>query len=563
MKKEISSYWLIVILVFLAAALVRFVGLTSWPPGIYPDEAMNISDGLGTAEKGGWEWFYENNQGREALYMNILGYLMHWFGPTLFVVRFLPAMIGFLTLPAVFWIGKRLFSDRVALYSLALTAFSYWHLNFSRIGFRALMMVLMISWGFALLTEALYRLKGTGRKKKNSGDSGTLFFGLSGLFFGISLHTYIAVRIVPAVIFVALFVFALFYRDKIKILLRQVLIFSFFALLTAAPLLLDFWNFPEHFSGRTNNVSVFKAENMPAELARTTSLTLASFLFYGDQNWRHNYPYLPVILPIWGIPLLCGFVLAIYNFFATAFGLFFRQLKVKEEELWSIFGQIFLAAWWFLLLMPSVLTVEGIPHALRSIGAIPPTFLLAAFVAVRWAKGERAKKVLAALVIFSSLLSVFAYFFLWGRSTQAYDAFEYRLSGMGIFLRDRAAENESTHLYVVANNESLRTSVNLPVAAEPIRFYTWSVKDRVEFILPENLEQIAIKAPAKIVMMQEDSALAEKIQQKFPFLTIKKLRIGSLPVSDPGTVNFQPQGEEGFLNPNIPVYAEFTILESK
>ncbi len=560
MEKKNSNYWLLVFFVFLAAAFVRFIGLTSLPPGIYPDEAMNIGDGLPTAERGGWEWFYENNQGREGLYMNILGYLLHWFGPSLFVVRFLPALIGFLTLPAIFWLGRKLFDKRVAIYALALTAFSYWHLNFSRIGFRALMMVLFVSWTFAFLVEAFYRLKKSDSKKKRP-DTGTLFFILSGLFLGLSLHTYIAVRIVPAVLVVAFVAFALFYRNQIKILLRQGLIFAFFALLTAAPLLIDFYNFPEHFTGRTNNVSVFKSENIPAELLRTGGLTLASFLFYGDQNWRHNYPYLPVVLPIWGVPLLFGFAFAIYKFFVVLIGIFFGSKKIKEQELWLTFGQILLAAWWFLLLMPSIMTVEGIPHALRSIGSIPPTFLIAAFTVAQWAKSERAKKIVAALIVVSSLFSVFAYFFLWGRSVQAYDSFEYRLSGMGIFIRDMAKKEGETNFYVIANNDSLKTGFNLPVAAEPIRFYTWQVRDRVSFILPENLDKMEIKSPAKVVIMQEDSSLAEKIKQKSPDLEIKKLRIGSSPVFNANTVNFNPVGEEGFLSPSIPVYAEFTILE--
>jgi hypothetical protein len=38
----------------------------------------------------------------------------------------------------------------------------------------------------------------------------------------------------------------------------------------------------------------------------------------------------------------------------------------------------FLLLWLFVLLVPSLLTTEGRPHALRAIGAIPPTMILAA-----------------------------------------------------------------------------------------------------------------------------------------------------------------------------------------
>ena len=132
---------------------------------------------------------------------------------------------------------------------------------------------------------------------------------------------------------------------------------------------------------------------------------------------------------------------------------------------------------------------------------------------------------------------------------------------MGIFIREKAKEDEETNFYVLANNDSLRTDVNLPVAAEPIRFYTWNLKERVRFILPEELDQVEIKMPAKVIIMQEDREMAERVKAKVSLLEIKKVRIGSLPASDDGTVNFNPVGIEGFLNPPIPIATDFTILE--
>jgi len=43
----------------------------------------------------------------------------------------------------------------------------------------------------------------------------------------------------------------------------------------------------------------------------------------------------------------------------------------------------------------------------------------------------------------------------------------------------------------------------------------------------------------------------------------KKVRIGSLPVKEEGVVNFNPKELEGFLNPSIPVYADFKMIELK
>ncbi len=563
MENKKIVYWLLVALILLGSAGVRFVGLTSLPPGIYPDEAMNTTDGLATAEKGGWEWFYENNQGREGLYINILGYLLHWFGPSIFVVRFLPALIGFLTLPAVFWLGLRLAGRIPAIYALALMGFSYWHLNFSRIGFRALLMVFLITWTFAFLIEGLSRLKEKKDKKFWSVTGSTWFFALAGLSLGLSLHTYIAVRIVPAILIVAWLAFILLFREKTKALLLKTVIFGFCALITAAPLLLDFYTFPEHFSGRTNNVSVFKSENMVLDLAKTTGLTLASFVAYGDQNWRHNYPYLPLVLPFWGILLLGGIFYGKIFFLKQAFKSLIKKEGVNSKLLWSAFGWIFLIAWWVFLLLPSILTVEGIPHALRSIGSIPATFLIIAIVIGLLYKKKSYQKVFLFLMAVTVLVNMGAYFFLWGRSPQTYGAFEYRLSGMGVFLRELASNDQTTNLYVVANNGSLRTSVNLPVAAEPIRFFTWGVRDQINFIRPEELDQLQIKTPAKVFLMEEDGGIESRIRNMAMNSVSKKVRIGSLPVKEDDVVNFNPKELEGFLNPSIPVYADFKMIELK
>lgn len=512
-KKKYLTEVLLVIAILAGGFFIRFVDLTGFPPGLYPDEAMNLSDGLKAAEAGTWPMFFENNNGREGLYMDIIGYLLHWFGPQLWIVRFLPALIGALTLPAVYWLGRRLTNRFGALIALALMTFSYWHLNFSRIGFRAILMVGILSWAFAFLIEGFWRLL----KKPKNNSGWQLFFILGGLFLGLSLHTYIAVRIVPAVLLVLWFLAFFFFTSQRKNIAFGLLITGIFAFLTASPLLYDFYHHPDHFTGRASNVSVLKSPHVLTDLSKSLGLTFLSFLFYGDQNWRHNYPYLPLLMPFWGIFLLAGFGWGIL----ILLGKIWQKIRhwktpTNFEKIWPILAWGFLIAWWFCLLAPSFLTNEGLPHALRSIGALPATFLLVGFLLDRWFKSPKIRKIIVVLVIFNSLFNVYAYFFLWGRSPDAFGAFEYRLSAIGAYLRETIPQNSQTHFYLITNSDAYHTDDNLPVMVEPIRFYTWEVRNQLKFIVPEDFQVAMIQKPAIIAFVQKDQDITEQIKKTYP-----------------------------------------------
>jgi|GEM_PF-829766 len=574
MSQNKSNWFLIelaiVAVVIAVGAYVRMTDLTCLPPGLYPDEAMNTTDGLTTAEAGRWELFYENNQGREGLYINILGYLLHWFGPSLWIVRFLPALIGTLTLPAIYWLGRRLCGSAPcrsgsgrfgSLVALGLMAFSYWHINFSRIGFRALLMVFLLAWAFAFLGEGFWRI--IYRESKKFSVPVWVFFAAAGLILGLSLHTYIAVRIAPAVVVVLWVAAFIFFANSWKDILRAGLVTLLFAAVTAAPMLYDFAVNPTHFAGRTNNVSVLKSPHMIQDLGKSVFLTLASFVAYGDQNWRHNYPLLPLVLPVWGIILFIGVVLGVIKFFQELAGKLVKKGNKSKDKNWELVAWVFLIAWWVFLLVPSILTNEGLPHALRSIGAIPPTFILIGFMVDKWTKNFTWKVVFSFLVVINAFISVYAYFFAWGGNSVAYGAFEYRLSGMGIYLREEIPQEPTNNFYVVTNRDSFLTSANLPVLVEPVRFFTWQYRDRVNFIMPDDFDIKQIKLPAKIVLMQENNDVIQSVKSAYPQARLKRIKVGGGGEggSDSNLKVFAPEGKECFLASGVEAGAIFPLLE--
>src|SRR3989344_5054666 len=63
--------WTIVLLIIIVAAIFRFQNITSAPPGLYPDEAMNGNNALQAIDTGDYKVFYPENNGREGLFINI------------------------------------------------------------------------------------------------------------------------------------------------------------------------------------------------------------------------------------------------------------------------------------------------------------------------------------------------------------------------------------------------------------------------------------------------------------------------------------------------------------
>jgi hypothetical protein len=55
----------------------------------------------------------------------------------------------------------------------------------------------------------------------------------------------------------------------------------------------------------------------------------------------------------------------------------------KKEGYWKYF---LLGSWFWLMLMPVITTAEGIPHGLRSIGVIPPVFIISAWALYEFAQ---------------------------------------------------------------------------------------------------------------------------------------------------------------------------------
>ena len=196
------------------------------------------------------------------------------------------------------------------------------------------------------------------------------------------------------------------------------------------------------------------------------------FFWSGDCNWRHNFNCAPQLHPIAALFLLIG-IAALW------------QSGLEKWKKWLI------AVWTLALMLPAALTREGIPHALRTIGMIPPLVLLAGLGAdrVRMSIGQWIEKKKALwpeytgqlgrlryellFLFFLVLLAVpfmtyRTYFLHWSNHPKTYEAFDTSNYHMGQYLAGLPKEIKK---YVVVNARGVDVR-GIPMPSQTVMFVT-------------------------------------------------------------------------------------------
>ena len=359
MQRPSRRQVLIIVGILVIASFFRFYQLDKYPPGLYPDEAMNGSNALVANETGDYKIFYPENTGREGLFINIQALSIKYFGISPWSLRSVSALFGILTILGLYLLARELFDWRIATISSFLMAVSFWHVNFSRIGFRAIMLPFVLVYLFYFLWRGLRH-------------SNWWYFFLAGIFGGLGFYTYTSYRIAPLIlilIFVNYWMFLKkdFHHENYEHTRNRFL--GGFSLLmitiffVALPIGVYFLKNPQNFMQR-NTQSVFVQAKPAREFAGSIVKTLGMFSFYGDGNDRHNISGQPMLgWPI-GILFIIGFIKELTHW-----------LRRKHGHLSPVHTLLF--AWFFVFLLPGFLSTEA-PHALRAIGVIPVVMIFCA-----------------------------------------------------------------------------------------------------------------------------------------------------------------------------------------
>ncbi len=342
----------LLVVITLVGAGLRFYQLGELPPGIYRDEAYNGLDALRVLE-GHTPLYFQDNNGREPLFIYLLALPIALLGATPLALRLVSAIAGTLTVPAVYWLARELSDPAEALLTAFLCAVTVWSVNLSRFAFRAVVMVPVLTAMLALWLRA-DRLR-----------SPRLAL-LSGAAYGLSWYTYLPARM--AVVALGLVWLVRWLRGQPW--WRGWLLFGAGALVVAAPLLgymLTHW---ETTIGRAGQVSVFNPAihggSALGMLAQNTWRTALSWFWRGDFIPRHNIPLRPVFQPLIAAAFALGAYLACH--------------RPRLQRGWGLV-LVFLGV----MCLPTILA-EGAPHFLRATGVLPVLYLLPALGAAHAAR---------------------------------------------------------------------------------------------------------------------------------------------------------------------------------
>lgn len=388
----------LMVLCLLVAAALRLPDLATLPPGVHYDEAANgvLAGDIGL--RGERPIFITSYTGKEVLFFYLAGGMVRALGDSVFALRLNSAFIGILTVAATYWLGREMLADRrIALLAAAFLAVSFWHVLFSRLGFRVISEPLLQ----ALTVAALFRGLRTNR---------WAWFVVAGVLLGLTAYTYLAARLFPVLLLLAALPLLL-ERPSAGPRWQQLMLTGAIAFLVVLPLARFFVANPDTFWTRIDQVGATGEAGLTLGAAFAKSLGM--FFLVGDPYLRFNLPERPLFDFVLGALLVVGWLIAAVRL---------RRLPYD----WQRSALLLLLAAPLIMLLPTALAVnEIVPSNLRAMGMIPFVFFLPAIGLVtlvrdieRRLKGPSiayAVQVLVPLVLIGGgLLTALAYFHDWG-----------------------------------------------------------------------------------------------------------------------------------------------------
>ncbi|HEX3099423.1 MAG TPA: hypothetical protein VHQ41_00430 [Patescibacteria group bacterium] len=480
--------WLLAGIILLAIGF-RFYQIKTMPGGLFPDEAANGLD-INLMEQGHLQPFYERGNGREALF-----FYMEWasvaaFGKGPWQHHIVSATVGVVGVLGCFLVTQKLFTlfgkkreeddadpsgalavksraTNLALLASFFMAVSSWHVVLSRTAFRANLIPMFAGFTFYF---GLLAFSAPTRAKRY------MWSIITGATFALGFYSYIAYRIMAPLIVVALLwpiavdLFKTPRFAQIKKFFGPFVALCVAFIIFIAPIAYYFWTHAGSFIGRSGQVSVFNPElnqgNLIGTIIEVFKQSMLAYFYHGDLNWRHNIsgqPFLSIIIsPFFAIGLIG----------ITALAARYAFTPIKNKADWKYF---LLAGWFWAMLIPVVTTAEGIPHGLRSVGAIPEVFIITA-VGLVWVLGLSGKVVkkfwpmlnpwqkqvlnfafglkTVAFILALILQTYFLYFIYAANSPENFYAFRSDLTPVSEYLKQTGSK---TNTYLILDKFSIQT----------------------------------------------------------------------------------------------------------
>lgn len=346
------SRWLLLGLILGVATFLHVWRLPEFPAAISGDEAYNGVEALLLMQYPAWIIYAPSNSGREALFHYVLMLPVSIFGPTIFALRIVPALASLLIIPLTYSWLRSLYPGAnpwIGVLAAALIATSLWTLQLSRLGLRGILLVPCML--------AAYYFFWRGYTRNQSRD-----FVISGLWLGLTVHTYTASRSLPLVFILFVIYVLAFHRATFWTAVRGLVITGVASLVVFAPLGWYFWTHPYAFLHRSQEASLW----YHYQIANYTQTYLGSFPDYVLARWLDHLLWFGETIQLgwfgWGL-LLVGL------------GLVRVGMLARREA-----GYAFLLISFGVGVMPLAV---GTATTMRIVAALPATYVLMA-IGVLW-----------------------------------------------------------------------------------------------------------------------------------------------------------------------------------
>lgn len=357
-------------IIILIAALFRLIGLAHVPPGLYADEASTGYDAYSLLLTARDQYGHflpllarSLNDYNEALFRYALVPFIAVLGLSEFTIRLLPAIIGTLTVGVLLFLVKKMFNSKIAFWSTLFLAISPWHIQFSRIAFRAILFPFLFCIGLYFLIKSIDTKR-------------FAWYLASVVVFFITLWTYMAARVFVPLFFIGAILITL---KEVRFAKRSI-IYLLGVFLVAYLASLSIWLSPEGMARANATLALAPLRN----IYYYSTYFSPDFLFFsGDSLWRCSPRGMGQLYIFELITILTGLGVLFY---------YRNSLQSKLLGLWLVLYPI-----------PAALTQSN--NALRSIVGAPLFAILSGIgisTLISFFKGAR--KIIVTTVTFTIIL---------------------------------------------------------------------------------------------------------------------------------------------------------------
>ena len=391
------------IAILLVAAALRLVALGDVPPGPGYDELQN-SLLVERVLAGEWAIYFPENHGQEPLYPTLEALAVRLLGWSVFSLRLPGALLGVLSVLALYLVGRRLTNRRGALLAAAFQAISFWPLLETRMALETSLLPPLAALAMLFLARGL-------DERARPRWRALLDFALVGLLLGGHVYAYTPGRVMPLLPLGLLAYLLLLDRATLRRLWPGLLLLCLVTLLVVAPLALFLHIHPEA-EERIDQLSGPLAALRQGDfypVLKTAAGTLCMFTLRGEPQWLYNISGRPVFDPFTSLFFYVGLVLCIARL---------RQWRYGVTLLWLLVG-----------LGPALVSPPSGSFT-HTLAAQPAVYLvLAAGVDAAWEWLARRRAwagplTVALLLALNGTLSCRAYFVTWASGPQVRELYQ-------------------------------------------------------------------------------------------------------------------------------------------